>query len=247
MTRLLPDIDLARIAPLPDAEKRRELEVFKLSNPSITYKPLRSNYSDILNIRPEMFDRVDPTELSVIERKVMRQARWDKEELANLRVVRGLHALAQEKMIIGRLEEFYPFQMRMGWKVNLWLPTILAIEEAPFATFVDPRGSRGLNETARRFAFSMMHERIRVEDPDYTDVRLCIIRFGKPAEFGSDDMTKGIRPARFYTDENIDLIPLDELERMVATTYEIWREVSEGREREARRRAGDAGPLFGQQ
>lgn len=37
MTRLLPDIDLARIAPLPDAEKRQELEMFKLGSPSITY------------------------------------------------------------------------------------------------------------------------------------------------------------------------------------------------------------------
>lgn len=244
MTRLLPDTDLARIAPLPDAEKRQELEMFKLGNPSITYNPLRANYADILNVRPEMFDRVDPTELSVIERKVKRQARWDKEELANLRVARGLHALAQEKMIIGRREEFYPFQMRMGWKVNLWLPTILAIEEAPFATFIDPRGTRGLNEVARRFAFSMMHERIRVEDPDYAEVRLSIIKFGQPTEIDADDKTKGIRPARLFTDESVDLIPLDELKRMVATTYEIWREVSEGRERETRRRAGGAGPLF---
>lgn len=109
MTRLLPDIDLARIAPLPDAEKRQELERFKRGSPSITYKPLRANYADILNVRPEMFDRVDPTELSVIESKVKRQARRGEEELANLRVARGLHALAQEKMIIGRREEFYPF------------------------------------------------------------------------------------------------------------------------------------------
>ena len=245
MIRLLPDIDLARIAPLPDVEKRQELEAFKLGNPSITYKPLRLNFTDILNVRPEMFDRIDPTELPVIEKKVRRQARWDKEELANLRVARGLHSFAQEKFIIGRREEFYPFQMRMGWKVNLWLPAILAIEDAPFATFIDPRSSRGLNETARRFVFSMMHERIRVEDLDFADVRLCIIRFGEPTEYGSDDKTYGIRPARFYTDKNIDLIPLDELERMVTTTYEIWRDVSEGREREARRHTGGAGPLFG--
>lgn len=128
--------------------------------------------------------------------------------------------------------------------MNLWLPTILAIEEAPFATFIDPRGTRGLNEVARRFAFSMMHERIRVEDPDYTEVRLSIIKFGQPTEIDADDKTKGIRPARLFTDEGVDLIPLDELERVVATTYEIWREVSEDRERETRRRAGGAGPLF---
>ncbi|WP_217355599.1 hypothetical protein [Ruegeria sp. HKCCA4008] len=241
----MPDIDLARIAPLPDAEKRHELEKFKLGNPSINYKPLRSNFSDILNVRPEMFDRIDPTELSVIERKVKRQARWDKEELANLRVVRGLHALAQEKKVIGRRQEFYPFQMRMGWKVSLWLPTILAIDEAPYATFIDPRGNRGLNDIARQFAFSMMHERIRVEDPDFEEVRLSIVKFGQPTERHAGDKKKGFRPARFFTDEGVDLIPLDELERMVATTYEIWREVSEGREQEARRRAAGAGPLFG--
>ena len=92
----------------------------------------------------------------------------------------------------------------------------------------------------------MMHERIRMDDPDFANVRLCIIRFGEPMEYGAGDKAKGIRPARFDTDEHVDLIPLDELERMVATTYEIWREVSEGRERDARRRAGGAGPLFGE-
>ena len=33
-----------------------------------------------------------------------------------------------------------------------------------------------------------------------------------------------------YTDEGIDLYPIDELQTMVASTYDIWLEILEGHE-----------------
>ena len=41
-----------------------------------------------------------------------------------------------------------------------------------------------------------------------------------------------------HTDEGVELFSLDEMEAMVATTYELWREVCEEREMEMRREAG---------
>lgn len=51
--------------------------------------------------------------------------------------------------------------------------------------FIKPRRSRGLTAEGRRFAFSMMYERIRAADKDFTDVRLTIAQFGDSDRHGS--------------------------------------------------------------
>ena len=51
------------------------------------------------------------------------------------------------------------------------------------------------------------------------------------------------RAVRPYTDAGVTLYSVTELEQMVASTYEMWREVSEERERATRRRATGTGPL----
>jgi len=47
-----------------------------------------------------------------------------------------------------------------------------------------------------------------------------------------------------FTDENVELCSLEELELMIASTYETWREVLEERERAERGRATGTGPLI---
>jgi hypothetical protein len=44
---LLPETDLARIAPLPTEQKWKALESFRLGVPPYSYKPLRSNIADL--------------------------------------------------------------------------------------------------------------------------------------------------------------------------------------------------------
>ena len=102
--------------------------------------------------------------------------------------------------------------------------------------FVEPRRSKGLNAEGRRFAFSMMHERIRAADEDFAEVRLTIAQFGDPSE--------DRRAVRLHTDAGVELYSREELEQMVASTYEMWREVLEERERKARGRATGTGPLI---
>ncbi|WP_232831419.1 hypothetical protein [Pseudogemmobacter bohemicus] len=113
---------------------------------------------------------------------------------------------------------------------------VLAIDEQASAIFIEPRRNRGLNAGGRRFAFSMMHERIRTADEDFAEVRLTIAQFGDP----SDDR----RAVRLHTDEGLELYSREELEQMVASTYEMWREVLEERERKARDRTTGTGPLI---
>jgi hypothetical protein len=235
--RPLPDIDLARIAPQRDDMKRKSLEQMKGGFSVITYNPLRACYSDIFNIQPELdLGRAAATPWPVIEKKLRGLARSDDEFKANKRVALGLHDFATSDRVAGRKQEFFPLSMGMGRKVTFWLPMVLAIDEQASAIYVEPRRTRGLTADGRRFAFSMMHERIREGDEDYADVKLTIAQFSDPHA--------GRRAARLHTDDGIELYTREELELMVASTYEMWREVLDDRERETRGRATGTGPLI---
>lgn len=233
--RLLPDIDLARIAPQPDDIKRKSLQQMKGGRPPVSYNPLRSCFDDIFNIQPGLaFGYAPPTPWAVIEAELDSRCRSEVERVQNKRVARGLHDFASSGRLMGRKHEFFPLSMGAGRKVTFWLPMILAIDERAHAIFIEPRRTRGLMANGRRFAFSMMHERIRAADEDFADVRLGIVRFADP------DGDR--RAARLFTDVDVDLYPLEKLEHMVATTYEMWREVLE--ERAERGRATGTGPLI---
>ncbi len=237
MIRPLPDIDLARIAPQRDDMKRKSLEQMKGGFSTFSYRPVRSCFSDIFNIQPELdFGTAAPTPWSVIETELKKRCKSDNEFEYNRRVAYGLHDFATSGRVNGRKQEFFPLAMGMGRKVTFWLPMILAIDEQASAIFIEPRRTRGLTAEGRRFAFSMMHERIRAADEDYAEVRLIIAQFSDPAD--------GRRAVRLHNDAGVELHSREELELMVASTYDMWREVLEERERDARQRPTGTGPLI---
>jgi len=235
--RPLPDIDLARIAPQPRDMKRKSLEQQRSGRPPFSYKPLRSCYDDIFNIQPDLdFGAAPPTPWEKIERELSKRSADPDEFEHNKRVARGLHDFATSGRVIGRKHEFFPLAMGAGRKVTYWQSMVIAIDGESHAIFIEPRRTRGLTAEGRRFAFSMMHERIRAADEDFAEIGLAIVRF--------DDPSEGRRAARLYTDKGVTLFSLDELERMVAETYEMWREVCEERERAARGRPTGTGSLI---
>ncbi|MDR7028018.1 hypothetical protein J2X08_002185 [Rhizobium rosettiformans] len=184
-----------------------------------------------------MFAPVTATPWNVIEERLKRKCRTVEELEANLAVARGLHQFTTEREILGRSQEFFPLPMGAGRKVSYWLSMVLAVDGTPLVPFIDPRRSRGLTREGRRFAFSMMHERIRAADPDYAEVRFAIFQFEK-----SED---GARKPMLRTDEGVELFSLSEMESMVSATYELWREICEDREKDARRKGtGTTGPLI---
>lgn len=233
--RPLPEIDLARIAPQSADVKRSSLEQMRFGRPPFSYAPTRSCYLDIFNVQPEMFGPVGATDWDVIEGKIKRDSKSDVEEAHNLRVARGLHDWVGGS-ILGRAQEFYPMKMRAGRRVTYWQQVILEVEKRPLVPFIDPRRSRGLTSEGRRFAFSMMHERIRAADEDYAEVQFGILQFGAP----EGDR----RHVKLHTDDGLELYSLDELEAMIASTYAIWADVCQERESEMRRKSGgERGPL----
>lgn len=238
--RRLPEIDLARIAPKATEQKRIALENFKVgqSKITITYRHVRVLFADIFNVKPDLFSEADPTAWPVLERLIKRSAKPGDEAGANLLVAKGLYQFANVNALRSRSHNFFSLPLSIGEKVEYWLPMVTAFDGAPLVVFIDPRRGKKLTAEARRFVFSMMHEHIRVANPDFATARLGIIQFG--------DAAAGQRPVKLSTDEGIELFAFDQLDQMVRETYDIWREVSQAREDEVRRKAagGGHGPLF---
>ncbi len=232
-TPRLPETDLARIAPMPPAQQRKELERMKDGGIPYTYNPFHGNCSDILHVGAGAFDLPRPP-WSKIEGQINHAGRYEKERVANLQVGEGLYIFATTHKVRGRKQEFLPVKVGLSEKVIYWIDYIVEIDGKPVVLFVDPRRADGLTINARRFVFSVMDYRIRVPGSDYEKVRLGIVQFG--------DERIGPRTARIFYADGVELYSYEALDAMVRQTYEIRREVYEGI-----RRSGDEDdlPLFG--
>jgi hypothetical protein len=233
--RRLPEIDLARIAPLPPTLKRSALEQHKAGFPPFDYHPFRSVVPDLVN-QADMFGPAEPTPWDRVEEQIRRRSRSAEELDANCGVARSLHAFAEYLGMTARRMEFFPLTLGAGARVVYWHPVLLMVEGRPVVPFFDPRRSRRLTEQGRRFVFSVMHERIRATDPDLADVELAVFQF--------DALDDGARFLRIHTAAGLPLFSFDDLDEMVADTNRVWMEVLSERDEEARRRGGSRGPLL---
>jgi hypothetical protein len=229
--RRLPETDLARIAPLSQDAKRRALQQVKFGIPPFSWEPIRRTWSDILNVQPEMFGPTAPTSWAQIERLIRQRARPGLEYENNIELAGSLYNRAIRDQWRAVSREIYPLSLSVGIKVEFWLPLVLIIDDVPLVPFFDPRrSSLRLTEDGRRFAFSVMNERIRLADPDLAEVGLGVFQFDQV-------QTQG-RVLRLRTDEGVPLYSFDELDQMVAETYKIWEEVLADRDMANRRQAG---------
>lgn len=233
--RLLPDTDLARIAPLPTDEKLKALEKHKSGPVLLTYNPFRKSISDILNLSVGFLTSMESVSIEMIEKTIGASARHDDECNANLEVARGLRAFVEDESIIGRQHAFSKLAIGNGHKLTLCQSAILSYRQRPLIILVDPRRNNGLNREARRFAFSLMNEHIRMADPDFSDVRFGIVRFARESV---EQDGKSMRPATLYPDDHVSYYSYSELEAMIEETYAIWNEVLLGRIDSARRFGG---------
>tara|TARA_R110000868_G_scaffold170378_1_gene405654 strand:- start:193 stop:564 length:372 start_codon:yes stop_codon:yes gene_type:complete len=117
--------------------------------------------------------------------------------------------------------------------VRYWNNFVFLKAGRPTFLFLDHRRSKNLTQNAQRFALSMMHQQIRVADPDFSDAELCILQFPHPKG--------GNRMIRERFAEGMELYSLDQLQEMVEETYEIWRQINEERRADLPRAASGEG------
>jgi hypothetical protein len=176
-----------------------------------------------------MFGSLPRTPWAKIRESIVRRAKKDSEESANLRVAEGLFNYVDQKRITGRRHDIFPLPLGVGAKVVFWTPVVLLIDDRPLLPFFDPRRTKSLTRIGHRFVFSVQHERVRAADPDFAEVSLGVVQFSLSE--------KGPRTPIVHTDAGIELFTFEQLDVMVQDTYAVWREVCEEREAAARRRA----------
>ena len=224
--RFLPDVDLAIIAPLPTEQKRKALEGFRLSRPPYTYGHFRGMLPGLLRLATPMFGAPPEMPFEWWANAIRRVAKTQAEADANIRVAAGVYASRWR----GREQHFPAMRTSIGHQLVYWAPAVLNINDRPVIPFFNPR-KKAMPAHAFRFVYSLMHEQIRVADPDFAEAALCINHFSSPKE--------GPRVLNTVYDDGISLFGFDELQRMVAETYDIWAEVLAGRVADARRRGGE--------
>jgi hypothetical protein len=234
--RRLPEIDLARIAPLSTEDKYIALRRQKVANPPYSYDPFRSVLSDIFNAEYPLFGSSARTPWEKIEKKLQSRSKDTTEYAANVKLAKILHERAIGDGLIGQSQDFLPFPIGLDEKVKYWFRLSYVREGRLIVPFIDPRMQNSLGPNGRRFTFSMMNQAIREANPDFEAASFEIIHFGRAING---------RTINVYSDTNVELYDFDELDNMVRETYAIWAAVLKEREKEDRRKSyGRRGSLI---
>jgi hypothetical protein len=202
----------------------------RLGRPPYSYAPMRGSLSDLTNVQADLAGPMNRLPWEKISAVIARASKSDLEESANLRVAEGLYGFAAACGLIGRRHDIFPLPLGLSNKVTYWQSAVLTMDGKAVVPFYDPRRAKSLTEDARRFVFSVMHERIRASDPDFAEVGFVIFQFERSA--------KGPRTPITYFDSSSQLFTFDDLDDMVRETYRIWQEICEDRAAETRRKAG---------
>lgn len=233
--RPLPGIDLARIAPLPTEQKKRALRSFRGGGGSWSYDPARAQIFNVFN--PENPLGIAPAHpsLNQILNEVKKHCKSVAQEAACVEVTTLLYGWVQ-KNVPRSIEKPVP-SMSLGTigALRYWGNFAAVMDGRAVFPFFDHRRANGLTNTARRFVFSMMHEQIRVADPDFENASLLIVQFPQPKDEE--------RIITLHFDDSAELFDLYLLQEMVEETYRLWAEILEERASEPPKRA--TGGLFG--
>lgn len=233
--RRIPETDLARIAVLTEAEQRAELRLLKEFRPPYSLQPFREIVGDLVNLQVGMFSGGATTPWSQVESTLTHRCKTAVELQRNLAVAKALYGFAIEHEVVSYDRPSSRWAVGFEHSVAYWNNFYSVYGERVHFFHFDPRRTHPLTLEARRFALSMMHQRLRVEDPDFAEAELAVVRFG--------ERTNGERFVRLYTATDVELFNYDQLTAMVDTTYNLWIRELQRRQDDARRAGGGTGKL----
>ena len=225
--RLPPDTDLARIAPLPTDEKRRQLQKLKAGYSTWSYGPTRTAVPDLVNASASLIRSTGDTPLDVLEGRIEKGCRGNAQGVkSNLEVAR----LAYHDHRKGPLEAFqYAFgryYVAPGESVAFWSDVYLMDGDRPLIPCYDFRRNNGLTRAGALFAASVMRLKIITDFEEFGDARLLLTQF---PQAGS---ARTIRSRVVSAD---GLFSREEVAAMIADVRALWYEINDERTEKARK------------
>ena len=97
----------------------------------------------------------------------------------NLIALRALYDWAELNDVHGVKERFGQFLFTVEGGIKPFEEAVVFVNSQPYILFLDLRGSNHLSKQGRKFVFSVMHEHIRVQNPDLEDVKLGVLHLTK--------------------------------------------------------------------
>lgn len=228
----ISEITLAKNATEREEYQRADLARFMLpGGPRWGYRRLDRLIADVFSLGFPLTGVGSPTPFGVIERRLVQECKFERERICLLEAARALHQFVAREGITGRHQQFGKMYMgRAAGHLVYWAPMVLNVEGRPTVIFVDPRRSGRLSGNGIRFVLSMMNEHIRVNDPDYANVRLAVLQI----EYVNNSSS---RPFLSF-DDGVSLFSLSELQSMVDRTYAIWHDLHRGQQSSGKSAAG---------
>jgi hypothetical protein len=233
--RRIPETDLARITVREVDEQRILLKQLKSFRPTHTLNPFRKAVPDIVNLQHEMLGERGPTEWRHIERAISQSKESADGVSRNIEVARALYDYCAEHDFVSYAKPVPRWNVGYGNDVAFWGQFYSVWDGQAAYVHFDPRLTHQLTAKARKFVFSLMHQRLRVDDPDFSDVGLYIVAFGR-----GEGARRTVIP---HSAAGLELYSYDQLNDMIDTTYRLWASELAYREERVRRAAGGSNPM----
>ncbi len=178
--RHLPETEIANLAFLPTDQKRIRLEAFiKPKRPKGSYDPFRFGYPDAVNLQSPMFPEHKVfSSWEKVRNRVISKCYGDPDlEAMNLAVARATYDFAKIRNLSAEPIEVPGVTMVPGHSYRFGAPLLLRSEDIISVAFSDLRRTNGLSVHGRRVVFSHLHERFRVNFPEFAGIDLEIWRY----------------------------------------------------------------------
>lgn len=218
---------------MPEPHWKPALEKHYDGVPRGSYEPVRSCFCDLFNASTPLFDGLPETPFPYIEKKIRSKTSSPARIASNISVAKAIHDYVTAKSITSRQFEFGKLVLPFNVGMRYWINFVAIVNKRPTVMFIDPRRTNGLNRQGRQFAFSVMHEFIREQNPDFSDAQLAIMKF----TFKKD----GNRAARIYIEQEKKLLSYSEILSNTQEIYRIWDQVIAEKQRAPKKKSGGSG------
>jgi hypothetical protein len=238
-SRHLPETDIANLAFLPVMQKQSIL--LNWLKPKVitrSYEPFRDTVGDAVNRQLPLFPEGQvPTPWAKLEELVTKKCRGDAVLLEmNLTIARATYELSLAHQMSAEPVDVRPLTLSQGHAYHFGMPVILRYDDGASVAFTDLRRKGRLTAHGCRIAHSVLHQRFRVNFPEYDQLRLEIWRY----------LDTDARQVEIIRHSSEQLVPYEQLVADFAETYQLLNALIE-EQIAARRKSGDGriGPLFG--
>ena len=197
-----------------------------------SYEPLRRSIGEAANVMLPLLPDLQATSLEQLEKLVERECKGNSDYIAmNMAPVRAIRSFIAENSATTFYLEELPITLFPGMRYAFWAPMLVRYGQETRIVFLDLRRTGGLSDTGCAVCFSVMHERFRVLNPDYADVKLEVWKF-------ANTENRQIR----VVEEWCDPLSFGDVTAEIADTYAVLTALRRG---DGGRATGtDHGPLF---